>query len=87
MSKDEVVMEAAATFTDKDVELYERATAAGIPTVIVSMYKTALQKLIADEREACAKVCEERASSGEHFVEGCAEAKGCADAIRARGEK
>ena len=52
-------MEADATFTDKDVELYERATAAGIPTVIVSMYKTALQKLIADEREECAKVCDE----------------------------
>jgi hypothetical protein len=42
-------------------------------------------KLIAaDEREACAKLCEQRAISGEHYVEGGAESQGCAEAIRER---
>ena len=39
----------------------------------------------AAEREACAKVCEKRAITGECYVEGSAEADGCAAAIRARG--
>lgn len=38
------------------------------------------------EREACARVCEKRAD-GECYVEGSAEADGCAAAIRARSEK
>lgn len=36
------------------------------------------------EREECARMCEERASSGEHYLEGYGEAKGCAAAIRNR---
>lgn len=34
--------------------------------------------------EACAKVCEERDVTGECYVEGSAESRGCAEAIRAR---
>ena len=83
-------MEADATFTDKDVELYERATAAGIPTVIVSMYKTALQKLIADENEVCAKICDEIEKRKWLTVQNGGKldgigARDCAAAIRARG--
>ena len=34
--------------------------------------------------EACAKVCEERDVTGECYVEGSAESRGCAAAIRER---
>ena len=50
------------------------------------------QTAVADEREACAKVCEERADSYKYATdpwahEHISEANTCAAAIRARGEK
>ena len=38
----------------------------------------------AAEREACAKVCEQRSVDGNCYIEGSDEADGCAAAIRAR---
>ena len=74
-------MEVTVTVTPEDMEFRARAKAAGLPDVLISVYGTALRRLVADEREACAKVCEEDA-----FVEqwkGLAEA---AQRIRARGQ-
>jgi len=75
------------TLTAKELAFRERAREAGIPAIVVSMYAGALQKLVEDEREECAKVCEDdrtqamewfgRSRPGGHF----------AAAIRARGEK
>ena len=48
-----------------------------------------VQTAIANEREACAKVCDEEAESWNEFDYACGEAsatKKCAAAIRARGE-
>ena len=47
------------TITPEDAKFTERCEAAGLPLVVISMYKSALKKLVADEREACAKVCDE----------------------------
>jgi hypothetical protein len=43
------------TLTAKELAFRERAREAGIPAIVVSMYVGALQKLVEDEREACAK--------------------------------
>ena len=46
-----------------------------------------LEAAVKAEREACAKVCEERSATGDCYVEGSAEADGCAAAIRARSKE
>jgi hypothetical protein len=51
-------MEVAVTVTPEDMEFRALARAAGLPDIVVSMYGTALRRLVADEREACAKVCD-----------------------------
>ena len=43
----------------EDMEFRAKAKAAGLPDIIISMYGTALRRLVADEREACAQVCME----------------------------
>ena len=72
-------MEVTVTVTPEDMEFRARAKAAGLPDVLISAYGTALKRLVADEREACAKVCEEMHRS--HFTGPWAK---CASTIRAR---
>ena len=69
MSEDK---EVTVTVTPEDMEFRARAKAAGVPDIIISMYGTALRRLVADEREACAKQLD--ALGNDH----------CASAIRAR---
>jgi len=71
-------MDYTVTLTAKDLAFRERARAAGIPRIVVSMYAEALQRLVEDEREECAKVCEEPGWNAANW---------CAKHIRARGEK
>ena len=47
--------EVTVEVTPQDMEFRARAKAAGLPDVLISMYGTALRRLVADEREACAK--------------------------------
>ena len=77
-------MDYTVTLTAKDLAFRERARSAGIPSMLVSMYVGALQKLVEDEREACAKVCEsyQDAVDRHKWPNGYE----CATAIRARGE-
>ena len=75
--------EVTVTVTPQDMEFRARAKAAGLPDILISMYGTALRRLIADEREACAKVCDARSEAD--GWEGCY-ADECAFAIRARGK-
>ena len=76
--------EVTATVTPQDMEFRARAKAAGLPDILISMYGTALRRLIADEREACAKVCEDIDAEyeGEDVL-----ATWCAAAIRARSKQ
>ena len=73
-------MDYTVTLTAKDLEFRELARSAGIPSMMVSMYAGALQRLVEDEREACAKVCEDKWATLD-------EADIFAALIRARGEK
>ena len=72
--------EVTVTVTPQDMEFRARAKAAGLPDILISMYGTALRRLIADEREACAKVCE---AEGQRID---ASWQSCAAAIRERGK-
>ena len=70
------------TLTPEDAKFTDTVVAAGIPLIVASMYGKALRKLVEDEREECAKVCEkiaEESSSGW--------AGQCAEEIRARGQE
>ena len=49
------MMDYTVTLTAKDLEFRERARAAGIPSMLVSMYAGALQKLVEDERDRYAE--------------------------------
>lgn len=48
--------EVEVTLTPERIKLYERAMLIGLPSIVVSMYGDRIQKLIDDEREACAKM-------------------------------
>ena len=56
-----------------------------VDRAVNAMADAEVLRLIAKEREECAKVCDARANSGDHYIEGSAESAGCAAAIRARG--
>ena len=43
------------TTTPEDVKFTERCEAAGLPLIVISMYKPALKRLVADEREKVAQ--------------------------------
>jgi len=45
-------MEVAVTVTPEDMEFRALARAAGLPDIVVSMYGTALRRLVAIERKA-----------------------------------
>jgi hypothetical protein len=47
--------EVTVTVTPEDMDFRDRAKAAGLPDILISMYGTALRKLIADERAECVK--------------------------------
>ena len=47
--------EVTVTVTPQDMEFRARAKAAGLPPMLISMYGTALRRLVDDEREACAR--------------------------------
>ena len=72
MNKEDIV-----TITSEDIALYTRARAINLPAIVVSMYGDRIKILIAEEREACAKVCE---NSVEYAGDTLAEL------IRARGK-
>ena len=70
------------TLTAEDAKFTDEAVAAGIPLIVVCMCRDALRKLVAAEREACAKVCDD---IDEEFAER-GRATWCSAAIRARGQ-
>ena len=69
------------TLTLEDIELYDRARAINLPTIVVSMYGDRIKMLLAEEREACAKMCDALAVHPEYASE---VTKLAALAIRAR---
>ena len=73
--------EVTVTVTPEDMDFRARAKAAGLPDILISMYGKSLRKLIADEREACAKVCEEH-----WYIDGEHTAYEFARIIRARSD-
>ena len=76
-------IEATVEVPPQDMEFRARAKAAGLPDVLISMYGSALRRLVDDEREACAQVCEETTAAWTQHLynSGCMD---CAAAIRAR---
>ena len=84
MNKEDIV-----TLTPEDIELYDRARAINLPTIVVSMYGDRIKILLAEEREACARVCElmwhEWLDSPEENEPNKPDAEDCYRAIRARG--
>jgi len=69
------------TLTPEDIELYDRARAINLPTIVVSMYGDRIKMLLDEEREACAKLADEYADGPERNY-----SEIIADAIRARGQ-
>jgi len=76
--------EVTVTLTAKDLAFRERAREIGLPSMVVSMYAGALQRLVEDEREECAKWADlvAREIDNTHTT-----ASYIASGIRARGEK
>jgi hypothetical protein len=72
--------EVEVILTPERIKLYERAMVIGLPAIVVSMYGDRIQKLIDDEREACAELAFEMLVK----VEGTD--FDVPDAIRARGQ-
>ena len=77
-------MDYTVTLTAKDLAFRERAREAGIPAIVVSMYAGALQKLVEDEREECAKLCDDQKRFDARWNMACLR---LSKYIRARGEK
>ena len=73
------------TLTPEDIELYDRARAINLPTIVVSMYGDRIKMLLDEEREACAKLCDELVSD-ENTIEYANGAYRCSVRIRERGE-
>ena len=73
------------TLTTEDIELYDRARAINLPTIVVSMYGDRIKMLLAQEREACAKVCDHMAARCNDIRAAALES--AAENIRARSDK
>jgi len=58
MKAEEYNLDFTVTLTPEDSKFTDTVVAAGIPLIVASMYGKALRKLVEDEREACAKVCD-----------------------------
>jgi len=70
--------------TSEDIELYDRARAINLPTIVVSMYGDRIKMLLDEEREACARLCDELVSD-ENTIEYANGAYRCSVRIRERG--
>ena len=77
MKAEEYNLDFTVTLTAEDAKFTDEAVAAGVPLIVVCMFRDALRKLVAAEREACARVCEEPGWNAANW---------CAKAIRARGK-
>jgi len=51
-------MTVTVTLTPEDIDLYDRARAINLPSIVVSMYGDRIKMLLAEEREACALIAE-----------------------------
>jgi hypothetical protein len=91
MKAEEYGLDFTVTLTAEDAKFTDEAVAAGIPLIVVCMCRDALRKLVASEREACSKTCEEYARKyAKDDVASKAQAwmmLQCAAAIRARGQE
>jgi hypothetical protein len=47
------------TLTAEDAKFTDEAVAAGVPLIVVCMFRDALRKLVTAEREACIKLLED----------------------------
>jgi len=77
------------TLTPEDIDLYDRARAINLPTIVVSMYGDRIKMLLDEEREACAKIAENRLLTEASDIEKIAHYTACkniASEIRARGQ-
>jgi hypothetical protein len=86
MKAEEYGLDFTVTLTAEDAKFTDEAVAAGIPLIVVCMCRDALRKLVASEREACAKVCENIATET-YGMTNLREYGECAEAIRARGQE
>jgi len=73
------------TLTPEDIELYDRARAINLPTIVVSMYGDRIKMLLDEEREACAKLCDGLVND-ENTIEYANGAYRCSVRIRERGQ-
>jgi hypothetical protein len=73
------------TLTPEDIDLYDRARAINLPTIVVSMYGDRIKMLLDEEREACAKLCDGLVND-ENTIEYANGAYRCSVRIRSRGE-
>ena len=76
VSAQEYGLDFTVTLTAEDAKFTDEAVAAGVPLIVVTMFRDALRKLVAAEREACAQI----AFSANTYLEAAA-------AIRARGQE
>jgi len=71
------------TLTPEDIELYDRARAINLPTIVVSMYGDRIKMLLDEEREACAKLCDDLVND-ENTIEYANGAYRCSVRIRSK---
>ena len=76
MKAEEYNLDFTVTLTAEDSKFTDEAVAAGVPLIVVCMFRDALRKLVAAEREACAVI----AFNAKTYIE-------AAEAIRARGQE
>ena len=76
MKVEEYNLDFTVTLTAEDSKFTDEAVAAGVPLIVVCMFRDALRKLVAAEREACAVI----AFNAKTYLEAAA-------AIRARGQE
>jgi hypothetical protein len=76
MKAEEYNLDFTVTLTAEDSKFTDEAVAAGVPLIVVCMFRDALRKLVAAEREACAVI----AFNAKTYIE-------AANAIRARGQE
>ena len=56
MKAEEYNLDFTVTLTAEDAKFTDEAVAAGVPLIVVTMFRDALRKLVASEREACASL-------------------------------
>ena len=56
MKAEEYNLDFTVTLTAEDSKFTDEAVAAGVPLIVVCMFRDALRKLVAYEREACAGI-------------------------------